>query len=212
MQLTRFVDMFRDAFGGEQRKLTAEAQSFDQFRKEVLQSVLQAGSENYKENVRIAGIIEDKAQKAGALAGVFLAASLAFVKPGITVGQVCGSLGFGLLLSSICLLLLCIGLCLSVLWVRPGRSILRLCDVRRMARDLLSLSVEEVTAHVKEGFCFDQAELWAEIVKDMEGRNQKKAILLKTAQAILALAMGCVGMFVFWILIEGYKAPKLLQL
>jgi hypothetical protein len=50
------------------------------FRRSVLQALVQTGSDNYKENARIAGVLDDKAQKTGAIAGAFLAAGLAFVK------------------------------------------------------------------------------------------------------------------------------------
>src|SRR5258708_9310754 len=51
-----------------------------EFRLEILNSLVEAGSEEYKENVRINSLLEDKAQKTAGLAGIFLAAALAFIR------------------------------------------------------------------------------------------------------------------------------------
>ena len=39
-----------------------------EFRRLILQSLVQVGTDEYKENVRILGVLDDKAQKTGAIA------------------------------------------------------------------------------------------------------------------------------------------------
>ena len=50
------------------------------FREELLKLMVTHAADSYKETVRVAALIEDKAQKVAAVAGVFLAAGLGFVK------------------------------------------------------------------------------------------------------------------------------------
>ena len=50
------------------------------YREELLKLVVSHAADSYKETVRVAALIEDKAQKVAAVAGVFLAAGLGFIK------------------------------------------------------------------------------------------------------------------------------------
>lgn len=207
--LQQILEGLRGLVGNRQSSPTVPEEGFRQFRKEALQALLQTGSDNYKENARISGVIEDKSQKAGAVAGIFLAAGLAFVKPGMTLAQLGGRLGFFLLCGSIALLLTCIGLCLAVMWVRPGRSALLLSDLQRMVRDISGLSSDELTPEIKEGFFLDQANLWAATLEEQVGKNNQKAILLKRAQVTLVAAMFLVAIFLFSMLLQAYRCPNL---
>ena len=51
------------------------------FLEDALKDTIKAAADTYKENGRVAALLDDKAQKAGGLAGVFLAAAFGFVKP-----------------------------------------------------------------------------------------------------------------------------------
>src|SRR5438270_1551054 len=49
-------------------------------RLKMLEQALTLSSETFKENNRVINVIEDKAQKAAGLAGIFLAAGLSFLR------------------------------------------------------------------------------------------------------------------------------------
>jgi hypothetical protein len=190
----------------------AAAAELWKFRKEAYQSLLQLGADNYKENTRIAGVLEDKAQKTGAIAGVFLAAGLAFVKPDLTLVQLGGKLGFALLTTSIFLLLVCISLCLGVMWVRSLQPQLLVFDVSEMLRHILALPASEITNEVKENFYRDQEKVWKSVLKEQLQKIGAKSQLLQAAQGILALAMLLVAIFLFLLLLRAYRAPVLLPI
>src|SRR5436305_8165386 len=89
------------------------------FRLEILKSLIDGGSEGYKENVRINSLLEDKAQKMAGLAGVFLTAALAFIKIDTLSVWPFNRLRILIPLSlAIVLLVCCIGFCLAVMWLR----------------------------------------------------------------------------------------------
>src|SRR5437879_1327964 len=94
-----------------------------QFRFGVLQALVEVAGENYKENSRITNVLDDKAQKTGALAGAFLAAGFAFIKsenfgPNSPLNRLAGLAGLLLLAFCIALLLLSTILALRTMWVR----------------------------------------------------------------------------------------------
>jgi hypothetical protein len=208
--LREISSALRSLIGRDQTQPSNAEREFRQFRKEALQCLLQTGSDNYKENARIAGVIEDKAQKAGAVAGIFLAAGLAFVKPGISLTELGGRVGATLLSASIALLLACIALCLAVMWARPGRSPLLLSDVQKMVSDIFAFSAAEFTSEIQEGFSENQAHLWAQTLNEQVVKNRRKALLLRRAQVTLALAMLLVGIFLFLLLLRAFRNPNLL--
>lgn len=51
------------------------------FLVDTFKSAAQLAAETYKDNVRVAALLDDKAQKTGGLAGLFMAAAFGFLKP-----------------------------------------------------------------------------------------------------------------------------------
>ena len=51
------------------------------FRLDTLKTIVQTALKNYKDAVRISTLLDDKARKTGAFAGLFIAAALGFLKP-----------------------------------------------------------------------------------------------------------------------------------
>ncbi len=76
----------------------------------MLTQALTAAADMYKENSRIQGILEDKAQKAAGLAGVFLAAAFTFLKKDAFDGLwlLCGWFGLLMLAAVILTMLACV--------------------------------------------------------------------------------------------------------
>src|SRR5258708_36880307 len=97
-----------------------------EFRLQILSSLVEAGSEEYKENVRINSLLEDKSQKTAGLAGIFLAAALAFIKVDTLSVWPFNRLHILLPLALVIfLLVVCIRFSLSVMWLPaiPGGHI-----------------------------------------------------------------------------------------
>lgn len=107
-------------------------------RLEMLSQALTTSTEMYKENSRILALIEDKAQKAAGLAGIFLAAAFAFLRKDAleTLMEATGWPGLSVLSAAIGLMLFCVLTCAWVLWARrmitppDPAEILRHCDLR----------------------------------------------------------------------------------
>jgi hypothetical protein len=89
-------------------QVNVELSELAKFREGVLKDMLVLAAENYKEAMRIMGVLDGKAQKTGGVAGVFLAAGLAFLKPDTTLGNLGGKAGLSLLALGIVLLLVSI--------------------------------------------------------------------------------------------------------
>src|SRR6185312_2343681 len=163
----------------------------DDVRKALLQNLVQLGSENYKENARILGILDDKAQKTGALAGAFLAAGFAFVKPeNFQTASVFASLpNLTLLAVSIGLLLACTILALAAMWIRSVPKPFSYGLLEKMTLDLLKNCPNGISSSVHESFLHDQGGVWRRLLQEQELINSKKANLLRVAQVTLAAAI-----------------------
>jgi len=166
------------------------------FRLEILKSLVEAGSERYKENVRINSLLEDKAQKIAGLAGVFLAAALAFIKIDTLSQWPFNRLRILFLLgAAISLLVCCIGFCLSVLWVRsiPGPPTFQ-------ALNKLKANLWPITSRLEdyeEGYWGDRATLWQNVVNEQFSLIAAKSKRLLLGQITLASAMFTVAVLLF---------------
>jgi hypothetical protein len=163
-------------------------------RRELLNDALAVASENYKDNVRVFANLDDKAQKMGAIAGIFLAALFAFIKPD-TVGSLAitiGSRSVGSLTGIILLLIFCIVLCLLAMWVGKIAPPVTLGHMTILTNDLLRLTEAELTEDVQEAYCRERLAVWTKCIEEQGRVASRKVVLVFLAQGVLAIAL-------FWV-------------
>lgn len=166
------------------------------FRLEILKSLVEAGSERYKENIRINSLLEDKAQKTAGLAGVFLAAALAFIKIDTLSAWPFNRLRILIpLVVAVALLVCCIGFCLAVMWVRqmPGPPTFE-------ALNQLKTDLWPITSGLEPyetGYWGDRSTLWKNVVDEQSSLVGSKAKRVLFAQIALAAAMFAVAFLLF---------------
>jgi hypothetical protein len=166
------------------------------FRLEILKSLVEAGSERYKENTRINSLLEDKAQKIAGLAGVFLAAALAFMKIDTLSVWPFNRLRILIPLGiAIALLVCCIGFCLAVMWVRqiPGPPTFE--ALNQLKADLWPITSGLET--YEEGYWGDRSALWKNVVDEQSSLIGSKGKRVLLAQITLASAMFAVAILLF---------------
>jgi hypothetical protein len=168
------------------------------FRIECLKTVIQNGFDNYKENARITSLLDDKAQKTGAMAGVFLAATFGFLSP-----EKLHSLALAvdleyllLILFTVAVFIGCVASCLSVMWARNVALPVSLEAVNGMTQDILRLRDDSLTPEIQEAFFQEQIAIWRPVLDSQMKGNKLKAGRLVLAQRLL----GC-GMFLIAILL-----------
>lgn len=160
-----------------------------EFRLQLRKSVVDAGHENYKENVRIAALLDDKAQKTGALAGIFLAAAFASIRPeNFNSPWFNRPSIFVPLLISIISLIVCIAYCLGVMWVRPISGPLSIWQLDRLRTDLFQFPRTNLSAY-EEGFWGEVATIWKDVLYKQTEPLNDKAKRLRKAQVSLLVAM-----------------------
>jgi len=177
------------------------------FRRSVLQALVQTGSDNYKENARIAGVLDDKAQRTGAIAGAFLAAGLAFIKPenfgpSSPLTQVAGLPGVVLLASCIGLLFVSTIFSLIVMWVRPVPVPVSFSVLEEVTGDLLGFADNDLTSERQENYFRDQGYIWKGTLQRQVQVNVDKARSLRAAQISLALSISMVALLLLFITIK----------
>jgi hypothetical protein len=167
------------------------------FRLEILKSLVDVGSEAYKENVRINSILEDKAQKTVGLAGVFLAAALAFLKIETLSQWPFNRLRILIPLAvSIALLVCCVSFCLAVMWVRAISGPPTFISLNQLKNDLWSFSGDALEQY-EESYWGDRATLWQAVINQHMPLLKSKAKRLRVAHVALALAMLVVAFLLF---------------
>jgi len=164
-------------------------------RNDLGNAVLVRCVDEYKEFVRIAGVIDDKAQKAGVAAGAFLAAGLGLLtsqaaQSGLT--QRIGPVAFIILFTIIGLLITVSALALFVSWIKivalPSAE-----GLVKMTQDLTNVPDNEWTDGMLENFLRTQADLWVECLQSLRENVRKKSHRLRWAQTALAVAVLFIG-------------------
>ena len=159
----------------------------------MLEQALAAATDIYKENARIISVIEDKAQKAAGLAGVFLAAAFAFLrKDSLTsLAELLNVLGLVILTISIVLMLACVSLAAWTLWASEMKgppnsdTILENVDARLAAADGL-------TDASRENNLREQARAWNEAIATQCNAIAYKSKLLIWTQGSLLTGVATV--------------------
>jgi hypothetical protein len=161
------------------------------FRMKVLERAVERGSISYEANAKVIATLEDKAQKTAGIAGAFLAAGLAFLKPENfrhhtdASGYILGSLELATVM-----LIVSIGCSVSVLWVRPGPGALSFETVNELKTNFLALSPEELADdEYQESYWQTQTAVWEQAIKGQKPIMERKAHILRIGQIMLTLAM-----------------------
>jgi hypothetical protein len=160
----------------------------------MLSQSLSASTDMYKENARILSLLDDKAQKAAGLAGVYLAAALAFLRQDSLnmLKAVEGKTGIVLLAVALALLVICVLIGGLVMWSRklklpPNPNVIyEVCDV------LLSRPGSPTDAE-RESHLRDQIKGWNLALHAQDGIIAKKSRLLLSMQWVLIAAMAVVA-------------------
>jgi predicted PurR-regulated permease PerM len=172
-----------------------------EMRIHLLTQLVQSCSNAYEENKKFAGVLDDKAQKTGALAGIFLAGVFAFIRAESLKNM--NRYELGLLTACTILLLACSCFCLTVIWARDVARGITPAIQERIAKDLLQLDPSELTNELWEAHHWQQISLWKPTLEDQKRVNESKARYLKLGQLSLAVAMaGLTLMILFLIGIE----------
>jgi hypothetical protein len=161
---------------------------------ELLKRLVDVGEVSYRENARIASVLDDKAQRTSTISGVFLAAGFAALKPE-TLATLSGPVMLTLLSMVVALLMVSVGASLVAMWVRRNPPPLSIADISSIARDVLALPEDRITPEVETRVYLDQGRIWSVCVADQDKVNAAKAQLLKFAQVSLALAILTAGTF-----------------
>jgi hypothetical protein len=169
------------------------------FRESIVQALAQVGSENYKENSRIIGVLDDKAQRSGAIAGAFLAAGLGFIKaenfgPTSSLNRLVGLPGIILLGLSIAFLLISTMFSLRVMWIRPVPAPLSFEILDVMTSDLLNLPSADLDDARQENYYRDESSIWKAALKGQAQVISEKGKNLRAAQVLLSMAIFCIAL------------------
>lgn len=161
------------------------------FRSDAVKNTLQYAFDLFKENERISALLDDKAQKVGALAGVFLAAGFGFLNPANASALLAtfGSNGKFVLIPVIGSFVLSIGACLWVMWVKSRPTALKLAAFQNIQLDLSKLRVQDVDEEIELGYYNELLELWVPILAEQTEINQAKGTRLKISQFFVSTGM-----------------------
>lgn len=175
----------------------------------MLQQVLTSSQDIYKESARIISTIEDKAQKAAGLAGIFLAAAFSFLRKDSLhdlagLAQWSGLILLGL---AIFFMLACVLTAAWTLWPRELQSppdpsqILEKVDLR------LNRGAQEPSDESRENNLREQARVWNLAVGVQARVIDDKSKLLVATHVLLMFGISCVfALLVLSIFVYGSAA------
>jgi hypothetical protein len=168
----------------------------------LLSDVLAIGAESYKDNSRILAALDDKAQKMGAIAGLFLAVPFAVLRPDSVrpLHDMVGVPGLLMLAVAVILFMICIGLCLIVMWARSVRPPLDFNSVKGFTDDLLHSPAGNLTEDVQERYCNDKISVWEECLSEQEKIIQRKWRFLLASQIVLSTALLPIGLLLLFVI------------
>jgi len=174
------------------------------FREELLKLMVTHAADSYKETVRVAALIEDKAQKVAAVAGVFLAAGLGFLKAENLKADspFGGFLTLVLLMVTILTLMVTVVVCLSVLWVREQAAPIRMPLLRQMVDQIVAMPDDDITNELQDTARSQIALWWTDILVRQEAVNLKKARGVRTAQMLLTSAIVAIALTILLVLAQ----------
>jgi hypothetical protein len=156
---------------------------------DLLRDTLDIAPENYKDNVRIIASLDDKAQKMGAIAGVFLGVLLAIVRPdqlSILVNLI-GEKGIWAFTVVTFLLMVCVGICLWCIWTQKISPPLSLGHMTQITSDIHKGT--DLPADAQQLYYKERIGIWKDCIDAQTKVIEKKQTRVNWAQSILAGAM-----------------------
>jgi hypothetical protein len=161
------------------------------FRSDAVKGTVQFAFDTYKDNERISTLLDDKAQKVGSLASVFLAAAFGFIKLNDlnTLGSSFGRYLGIVFIVTVATFIVCLGTCLSVMWVRTLPSPVDISVLSQMHLDISALSSEEITDSMEHNFFYEMLQLWQPVLDGQSAINSIKGYRLRWAQVLAAAGM-----------------------
>lgn len=174
-------------------------------RMQLLRDLLQACRAEFAESVRINAALDDKAQKTGALAGVFLAAGFAFLKPeNVALLNTLGRWrAVAPLAASVLLLMICVAICLKVMWVSTMPAPPSVETLTKLIGNLAALPAAELTSQRLENDRRDTIGLWRLSLTSWVAKLRSKGRWLNAGQSCLALALGIITYLLIYLLHRG---------
>lgn len=156
---------------------------------QILNDLLTTAERSFEAAVKHAAIVDDKAQKTSALAGVLV--GLGFIRPEslALLQQHFGSLSLVLVYVILILLVVSIVLCLRAMWLRKvplgGLSV---TAHEQSARLIMSFG-DEIDDELMAAYCENQLEVWKRAIEERHEANVQKTSLVHQAQRVLALSI-----------------------
>lgn len=177
----------------------------------LLRDALSSCCETFKENTRISALLDDKAQKTGAVAGLFLAAAFGFAKKEniADLFTLLGYSGVALLAVGVFLFLSCVFACLRVMWVRSSSGPPAPQEIFDVTQTLLQIG-GGTSEEMRENHLRDQIRAWLSILNVQKSVNESKARRLKAGQWILAIGMVLLSIILVLLLLasSGWCSPQ----
>ncbi|MGH9455182.1 MAG: hypothetical protein ACRD2O_14565 [Terriglobia bacterium] len=172
---------------------------------QLLRDILQACRSEFAENARINAALDDKAQKTGALAGIFLAAGFAFLKPeNVTLLNNSGRWqSLAPLAVAVLMLMICVVICLTVMWVRTMPATPAVESLMRSAESLLALPSGELTSQRLENDLRETIKIWQVSLESWLATVNSKGHWLNVGQTCLVIAMGSITYLLVYVLYRG---------
>jgi hypothetical protein len=174
------------------------------FQVDGIKDAIKMAFDLYKDNARISGLLDDKAQKTGGLAGIFLAAAFGFVKGSdVTIfATVYHRYSVWILISSITLFIVCLGTCPSVMWVRRSPLPVSLQILEKMLNDASRVPEAEHTDDFFARYYSQQLSLWQDVLKQQAAVNQVKGARLRWSQILLGSGMIAVAVILIGVIVR----------
>jgi len=172
------------------------------FREDLYKGLISHANDSYKEVVRVAALIEDKAQKVAALAGVFLGAGFSFIKeenldPGSPIGN---SFTLALLSLATLLLIAVVVLCIRVLWITAQAAPISMGGMKKVVKNTCALPDATLDEAVQDNVRIEVANRWMRILDEQIATNESKARKVRNAQAMLAVSTILIAIALLWVL------------
>jgi hypothetical protein len=163
---------------------------------ELLKDGLTIAAENYKDNGRMLALFDDKAQKLGTIAGLFLSVPFALIKPDTisTLRNSIGLSGMFVLAGVIVLFVSCVVLCLVSMRVGRIPAPLSLTDAMSFTRELVQLPENSLTDEIQQRYCHEKLRIWADCIHGQDTVASRKWNVLFAAQLVLGIAIGTIGL------------------
>jgi hypothetical protein len=172
---------------------------------DLLKDTLAIAPENYKDNVRIITGLDDKAQKMGTIAGVFLGLFLTLVKPDQISNMLglIGRTGIWVVTALTLTLLACIGLCLWCMWTKVIPPPLSMGHLKYIAE---SVAPDQDVG--EEDYVKERIAIWQSCIKGQDEVAQSKRNRVFWAQVTLALAMVLIAGLLFYLMHSVHPSPS----